>query len=131
FNTAIAQMMVFVNEATSTKTLPRSILDPFVRLLAPYAPHLAEEIWARLGCEGLVSIADVPSFDPALCTEDTIKLIIQVNGKKRDELDVAKSADKAELEKLALAAPNALKFMDGKDPKRVIVVPGRLVNIVV
>ena len=131
FNTAIAQMMVFVNEATSTKTLPRSILDPFVRLLAPYAPHLAEEIWARLGCEGLVSIADVPSFDPALCTEDTIKLIIQVNGKKRDELDVAKSADKAELERLALAAPNALKFMDGKDPKRVIVVPGRLVNIVV
>ncbi|MEC9466795.1 MAG: leucine--tRNA ligase [Myxococcota bacterium] len=131
FNTAIAQMMVFVNEATSSKTLPRSILNPFIRLLSPYAPHLAEELWSRLGCEGLVSVADVPTFEEALCTEDTIKLIIQVNGKKRDELDVAKSADKGELEKLALAAPNAIKFMDGKEPKRVIVVPGRLVNIVV
>ncbi len=131
FNTAISQMMIFVNEATSSKTLPKETLGLFTRVLAPYAPHIAEEIWNRLGHEGLVSIADFPAHDEALCTEDTITLIIQVNGKKRDNLDVPKSASKEELEKLALAAPNAVKFMDGKEPKRVIVVPGRLVNIVI
>ena len=131
FNTAISQMMIFVNEATSSKTLPKETLGLFTRVLAPYAPHIAEEIWNRLGCEGLVSIADFPVHDEALCTEDTITLIIQVNGKKRDNLDVPKNASKQELENLALAAPNAVKFMDGKEPKRVIVVPGRLVNIVI
>ena len=92
------------------------------------------EVISRYKAKGTSLISQITiavDFDPALCSEDTIKLIIQVNGKKRDELDVAKSADKAELEELALAAPNAQKFMDGKTPKRVIVVPGRLVNIVV
>ena len=131
FNTAISQMMIFVNEATSSKTLPKETLSVFTQVLAPYAPHIAEEIWNRLGQEGLVSIADFPAHDESLCTEDTITLIIQVNGKKRDNLDVPKDASKDELEKLALAAPNAVKFMDGKEPKRVIVVPGRLVNIVI
>ncbi len=131
FNTAISQMMIFVNEATSSKTLPKETLSLFTQVLAPYAPHIAEEIWNRLDHEGLVSIADFPAHDEALCTEDTITLIIQVNGKKRDNLDVPKDASKEELEKLALAAPNAVKFIDGKEPKRVIVVPGRLVNIVI
>jgi leucyl-tRNA synthetase len=131
FNTAISQMMIFVNEATSSKTLPRETLSLFTRVLAPYAPHVCEEIWNRLGSEGLVSIADFPVHDEALCTEDTITLIIQVNGKKRDTLDAPKDASKDELEKLALASPNAVKFLDGKEPKRVIVVPGRLVNIVI
>ena len=131
FNTAISQMMIFVNEATSSKTLPRETLSIFTRVLAPYAPHVCEEIWNRLGSDGLVSIADFPAHDEALCTEDTITLIIQVNGKKRDTLDAPKDASKQELEKLALASPNAVKFLDGKEPKRVIVVPGRLVNIVI
>ena len=131
FNTAISQMMIFVNEATASKTLPKQTLSLFMKVLAPYAPHLAEEIWHRLGEKGLVSISDFPKHDESLCTEDTITLIIQINGKKRDDIEVPKGASKQELEKLALNSENALKFMAGKEPKRVIVVPGRLVNIVV
>ena len=130
FNTAISQMMVFANEATAAKTLPHDIIQPFVRIVSAYAPHLAEELWERLGEKGLVAHADLPVYDPALCTEDSIELVIQVNGKKRGTLTVAKTASKEELEKLALESPMTAKFLEGKAPKRVIVVPGRLVNIV-
>lgn len=131
FNTAIAAMMAFVNDATSAKVLPRSILFPFLRTLAPYAPHLAEELHARLGGEGLLADADWPSHDEALCVDDTVTLGVQVNGKRRDEIEVAKDAPKDEVEKVALASERVQKFLDGKEPKKVIVVPGRLVNIVV
>ena len=131
FNTAIAQMMVFVNEATNSLTLPREILLAFLRLLAPYAPHLAEELWERLGGEGLVSAAEWPDFDEDLVREETITLIIQVNGKLRDRLEVAAGTSKEELEGQALAAAGVAKYLEGREPKRVIVVPDRLVNIVV
>jgi leucyl-tRNA synthetase len=130
-NTAISQMMVFVNEATQAATLPRDTVAAFVRVLAPYAPHLAEELWERLGEEGLVAHAEWPRWDPALTVDDTITVVVQVNGKKRDELQVAKDADRATLEKLALASENAQRFLEGKAPRKVIVVPGRLVNLVV
>lgn len=130
-NTAISQMMIFVNDATQAVTLPRDIATTFVRVLAPYAPHLAEELWSRLGQEGLVAHADWPEYDPALCVDDTISLVVQVNGKKRDEIEVAKDADRETLERLALASEKAQKFIEGQEPRKVIVVPGRLVNIVV
>ncbi len=130
-NTAIAQMMIFTNEATTAATLPKEILRPFLCLLSPYAPHICEEVWQHLGEEELIAHADWPGWDAELATDETITVVIQVNGKKRDELQVARDTAKDELERLALASENAQRFIDGKEPKKVIVVPGRLVNIVV
>ena len=124
-------MMIFVNEATQATTLPQETAEAFVRVLSPFAPHLGEELWSRLGTEGLIAHADWPAYDEALCVDDTITLVVQVNGKKRDEIDVPKDADREELERLALASERAQRFLDGKEPRKVIVVPGRLVNIVV
>jgi leucyl-tRNA synthetase len=130
-NTGIAQMMIFVNEATTAKTLPKETVKTFLRLLSPYAPHLCEELWQRLGEEDLIAMATWPLHDEALCTDETITIVVQINGKKRDELHVAKETPKDELERLALASERSQKFMDGKPARKVIVVPGRLVNIVV
>jgi leucyl-tRNA synthetase len=130
-NTGIAQMMIFVNEATTAKTLPRDTVTTFLRLLSPYAPHLCEELWQLLEEEGLIAEAEWPSFDEALCIDETITIVVQINGKKRDELEVPKDTPKEELERLALASERSQKFMEGREPKKVVVVPGRLVNIVV
>jgi leucyl-tRNA synthetase len=130
-NTAIAQMMIFTNDATSAGTLPRDIVEAFLRLLSPYAPHICEEVWQRLGKDEFIAHAEWPSWDPELVRDETITIVVQVNGKKRDELQVERDTEKDEIERLALASENAQKFIDGKDPKKIIVVPGRLVNIVV
>jgi leucyl-tRNA synthetase len=130
-NTAIAQMMIFVNEATSAATLPREIVLGFLRTLAPFAPHLAEELWRRLGQPGLIAHAEWPAHDEALCVSDEITIVLQINGKKRDELRVPRDMPGEELQELALASDKARTHMAGKEPRRVIVVPGRLVNIVV
>ncbi len=130
-NTAISQMMIWVNAATAADRVPRRALSAFLRILSPFAPHLAEELWSRLGAEGLICHQDWPAFDPALVVDKTINVVVQVMGKKRDVLQVVADADRATLERLALASENARRFMDGKEPRKVIVVPGRLVNIVV
>jgi leucyl-tRNA synthetase len=130
-NTAISQMMIFVNEATSADALPKEILEGFLRVLSPYAPHLCEELWSRLGHDDLIAHAEWPVYDEALCQDDLITVVVQVNGKKRDELEVPRQADRADVEALALASDNVQKHLGGATPKRVIVVPGRLVNLVV
>jgi len=130
-NTAIAQMMIFVNEATTAPSLPLETVRTFLRLLAPYAPHICEELWHRLDSDELIAHAPWPAHDETLCVDELIPIVVQVNGKKRDELEVPRDADQATLEKLALASEKAQRFVDGKEIKRVIVVPGRLVNIVV
>jgi leucyl-tRNA synthetase len=130
-NTAIAQMMIFTNDATNTATLPLEIVGAFLRLLSPYAPHICEELWQRLGEEELIAHAEWPAWDPELAQDEMITIVVQVNGKKRDELQVSRDTDRDELESLALASENAQRFLDGKEPKKVVVVPGRLVNIVV
>jgi len=130
-NTAIAQMMIFVNEATAAATLPLESVKIFLRTLSPYAPHLCEELWRRLGCDDLIAFADWPSWDEALCVEDEVLIAIQVNGKKRDEILVPKDATREQLEELALASEKALASVGGKKVRKVIAVPGRLVNIVV
>jgi leucyl-tRNA synthetase len=130
-NTAIAQMMIFTNDATGSDTLPREIIGAFLRLLSPYAPHICEELWQRLGEPELIAHAEWPGWDPELARDETITIVVQVNGKKRDELQVEQNTEDSELERLALASENAQRFLDGKEPKKVIVVPGRLVNIVV
>jgi leucyl-tRNA synthetase len=130
FNTAIAQMMIFANEATASATLPRSVVCDFLRVLAPYAPHIAEELWFRLGATDLIARADWPAHDPTLSVEETVELAVQVNGKRRDSIRVRRDADQAAIERAALAADGVVRSLDGKPPRKVIVVPGRLVNVV-
>jgi leucyl-tRNA synthetase len=131
FNTAIAQMMTFVNDATASPRLPRETMKTFLTILAPYAPHLAEELWARLGEAGLIAHATWPAHVEALCEEETVELVVQVNGKKRDRIVVRRDEDPAAIEALALRAPLTEQALAGRTPRKVVVVPGRLVNIVV
>ncbi|MDP2339627.1 MAG: leucine--tRNA ligase [Deltaproteobacteria bacterium] len=131
FNTAIAQMMTFVNEATSSATLPKDILLTFCKVLSPYGSHLAEELWERLGGAGLVCQQTWPAHDEALVVDDTVTLGVQVNGKRRAEITVGKDASDDDVQQAALASEAVQKFMEGKPAKKVIVVKGRLVNIVV
>jgi leucyl-tRNA synthetase len=131
FNTAIAQMMTFVNEATSSATLPRTIVRKFVLLVAPYAPHVSEELWERLGEKGLIAHADWPSHDSSLTVENTVTLVVQVNGKRRDRLDMPRGAEQAAVEAAALRTEGVQRDLAGRTPRKVIIVPDRLVNIVV
>jgi leucyl-tRNA synthetase len=130
FNTAITQMMIFVNEVTSSATLPREVIGKFLRVLAPYAPHVAEELWARLGERELISRAEWPPHDPALMADDKVTVVVQVNGKVRDKVSVAPDIDRATLEDAALQCAGVQRILQGREPRKVIVVPGRLVNIV-
>ncbi len=135
FNTAIAQMMVYVNTFTSVSPRPVAALRTLLVLLNPFAPHLTEELWARLGAKfagfgGLAADQPWPAYDPALLVEDEVEVVIQVNGKLRDKLVVSKDASKETIEAAALASPKVREFTDGKEIKKLVVVPGKLVNIV-
>ena len=129
FNTAIAQMMIFVNEITAQETRPRAVLEPFVLLLAPYAPHLAEELWQTLGHIKSLAYEPWPAYDAALLVEETVQIVVQVNGKIRARLDVPAQLTKVELEQRALAHADVQTAIAGKSVKKVVVVPGKLVNI--
>ena len=129
FNTAVSQMMIFVNEVTAQEKRPQKLLEPFVLLLAPYAPHLAEELWEKLGHKQSLAYAPWPKYDEALLKEDKVTVILQVNGKIRDRVEVPAQISAADLEKLALANERIHQYLTGKQVKKVIVVPGRLVNI--
>jgi leucyl-tRNA synthetase len=130
FNTAISQMMILVNELTAGETRPRAVLEPFVLLLAPYAPHLAEELWSRLGHPETLAYEPWPAYDPALLREDTVTLVLQVNGKVRDRMEAPAGATADALEQLARANPKVQEWTAGKQIRKVIVVPGKLVNLV-
>lgn len=131
FNTAISQMMIFCNEAGRSEKIPAGLLKIFLKVLSPFAPHLAEELWQQLGETEFICRQTWPRWNPQLLEENTIPIIIQVNGKKRGKVEVAKEADRATVEAAALADEAIQRFIAGKKPKKVIVVPGRLVNIVV
>jgi leucyl-tRNA synthetase len=140
FNTAISAMMVFVNDAITWETKPVSVLREFLILLAPFAPHIAEELWAKLNIQHSTSntqhpisltYAIWPKFDPALLVEDTLEIPVQVNGKLRVVIKVPANITQADLETAAKNSAEVKPFIDGKTIKKIIVVPKKLVNIVV
>jgi leucyl-tRNA synthetase len=132
FNTAIAALMEFTNHLTPLAGRPRAVLEPFVLLLSPFAPHLAEELWRALGHEGSLAYEPWPPFDPALAKEDEVEVPVQVNGKVRLRLNVPAGLNKEGLEQRVLGDDRVKSFLAGKQVRRVIVVPERsLVNIVV
>jgi len=130
FNTAISQMMVFVNEAYKAETLCYEYVEGFVQLLAPIAPHVSEELWEVLGNKDGISYVAWPTFDEAALVENEIEMVIQVNGKVRSKVTVALNEDKAIIEKLAMEDALVQDFISGKTIRKVIVVPNKLVNIV-
>jgi len=130
FNTAISQMMVFTNEFVNAKPRPLEALRILLPLLSPFAPHLAEELWSRLGFAGLASKQTWPVHDESLLVENEVELAVQVNGKVRERLVISKEATKEEIEKAALESPKIQEATAGQTIVKVVVVPGKLVNIV-
>lgn len=130
FNTAISQLMVFLNAAQKAKTIPKEYAEGFIKLLAPVAPHMMEEIWSIFGHKESITYASWPKYDPAKLVESTAAIMVQVNGKLRGKFQAAKDAAKDDLQKQALAIPHVEKFLKGKTVKKVIVIPNKIVNIV-
>ena len=131
FNTAIADMMVFVNEATKATKIPRAWFESFVKILAPFAPHVAEEMWQRLGHTTTIAFEPWPAYDEAKLAKDTIVIAVQVSGKVRGQIEVAAEAAEADILAAAKADEKVKQFLEGKPIKREIYVKGRLVNLVV
>ncbi len=134
FNASIAKLYAFTNTLAKSKAgtaAKREAAKTLAQLMSPMTPHLSEELWQLLGGEGLVATTPWPVADEAMLVDDTITLPIQINGKRRAEISVAKDLDKAEVEKIAISTEAVQKALDGAAPKKVIVVPGRIVNVVV
>jgi len=131
FNTAISALMIMVNELTKLPQIPEEALSATLRCLCPFAPHIAEELWSRMGHETCIAEATWPTFEEALCADDEIELVVQVNGKVRSRLTVAKDTGQDELRAMALADSRIAKWTHGKVVRKVIVVPNKIVNIVV
>lgn len=130
FNTAISQLMVFVNEAYKADDLPAEYMQGFIKMISPVMPHVAEELWSQFGISDTIAYQPWPKYDPAALVENEVKMILQVNGKVRAKVKMAKDTPKEEAEKQALANEHVQKFTAGKDIKKVIVVPNKIVNIV-
>jgi leucyl-tRNA synthetase len=131
FHTAIAQLMTFSNEAAAAPRIPRRVIKAFILLLAPFVPHIAEELWQRLGGEITLAYQPWPGFDAGLAKLDTVTIAVQVNGKLRDTLEAAPECTEGELLSQAKALPKVQGYLLGKTMVREIVVPKRLVNFVV
>ncbi len=131
FNTAVSQFMIGVNELTDLNCHKRSILDPLVRILTPYAPHIAEELWKQLGNDGSVIHAAYPQWEEKYTVENSKVYPIAVNGKARTELEFALDAEQSFIEKEVLSNEVILKWLEGKEPKKFIYVKGRMINVVV
>ena len=130
FNTAISQMMIFINEAYKAENLPVEYVEGFIKLLNPIAPHMTEELWSFLHKDESVTYQPWPTFDEAALVEDEIEIVLQVNGKVRGRLTIPADADREKMTELAIADEAVQKQLDGGQPKKVIAVPGKLVNVV-
>ena len=131
FNTAISAMMVFTNHLTSLKEqVPREAAEKLALMVSPFAPHLGEECWSLLGHEGSLAYHPWVEYDEALCVDNTVKMGVQVNGKKRGEIEIPKDADQDGAMTEAMKVQSVSNQIDGKDVKKIIYVPGRILNIV-
>jgi len=130
FNTAISQLMVFINDAYKTPVLPKDYVEGFVKLLAPICPHIAEELWSKLGHNESISYEAWPAFDEAKLVDDEVEIVVQINGKVKAKLMVPSDANKEALEQIAMDDTVVKEQIDGKTVRKVIAVPGKLVNIV-
>ena len=130
FNTAIAQLMIFTNEAYKNPMIPKEYLEGYVKMLYPLAPHIGEELWQYLGHDNTISYEPWPTFNAASCLDDMVTIVIQVNGKLRDKIEVAKDTPKEEIERLALSSEKVQSNINNQQIKKIIVVPNKLVSIV-
>ncbi|MDK8639318.1 leucine--tRNA ligase [Niallia taxi] len=131
FNTAISQMMVFINECYKADVLPKAYIEGFVKLLSPICPHIAEELWEKLGSSaGTIAYEAWPAYDEAKMVDDEIEIVIQINGKVKTKLMVPADANKDALEQIAMEDSQVKEQIDGKTVRKIIAVPGKLVNIV-
>ncbi|MGX0046145.1 leucyl-tRNA synthetase [Staphylococcus haemolyticus] len=130
FNTAISQLMVFINDCYKAETIYQPYAEGFVKILAPIAPHIGEELWDRLGNEDTITYQPWPTYDESLLVDSEVEIVVQVNGKVRAKLNIPKDTSKDEMEALALKDENVKLSIEGKDIKKVIAVPQKLVNIV-
>lgn len=131
FNTAISAMMILVNEMEKEEEILTTHYSLLTILLSPFAPHIAEEIWEKLGHENSIFLEKWPEYDPKLIKDEQISLVIQINGKVRDQIEVAAGVKEEEVKKLALAQDKIVKYIDGKNIRKIIFVPDRLINFVV
>lgn len=130
-NTAIAELMILVNELTPLTVRPKSVLESFVLLLSPFAPHIAEELWQQLGHRRSIAYEPWPKFDPQLIVEDEVEIVIQINGKIKDRLTVPTSLDKAKYEEYARSQASFKQWIGDKTIEKTIIVPQKLINFVV
>jgi leucyl-tRNA synthetase len=131
FNTSISQMMILVNELYKQNVKPKKVLKTLAQLMMPFAPHIAEELWEKLGGEGFVSLAPWPSYDPALTVDDMVTLGVQVNGKMRGTVDLSVNAEEAEAVIEALKVTTIQQALSGKNPDKIIYKAGRILNLIV
>jgi leucyl-tRNA synthetase len=130
FNTAISQMMIFINHLSQQKNRPKSVIETFLLLLSPFAPHISEELWSKLHHEGSLAYEQWPEYKEELIKEKEIELAVQVNGKIKDRILVSADADEEAIKQIALECEKVSSALEGKEPKKVIVIKSRLVNIV-
>jgi leucyl-tRNA synthetase len=131
FNTAVSNFMICVNELSELKCNKRAILEPLVILIAPYAPHLAEELWENLGHTGTITYASFPVFNEDFIIENTFHYPVSFNGKMRFQLELPLDLALHEIEQAVLKAPETEKWLQGNPPKKIIVVPKKIINIVI
>ena len=131
FNTSVSEFMICTHELSSMKCSKRAILEPLVIALSPFAPHIAEELWEKAGHTDTVFNTSFPAYNEAYLKENSFEYPISINGKVRAKMNFALDMPKEDIEKLVLASEAVLKWTEGKAPKKVIVVPGRIVNVVI
>lgn len=130
FNTAISQLMVFINDCYKANTIYKPYVEGFVKMLAPIAPHVSEELWQRLGNQETITYQPWPTYNASLLVDDEIEIVVQVNGKVRAKINIPKDLSKEDMQELALQNENVKLSIEGKEIKKVIAVPQKLVNIV-
>jgi leucyl-tRNA synthetase len=131
FNTAVSAMMILSNRLNGLDPVPREALEKLLLCLAPFAPHLAEELWEKLAHAPSIGAVPWPEFDPALCIDETVEIAVQVNGKVRARIELPREASEESARTAALADPNIQRFVEGKAVRKFVYVPGRIANLII